>query len=91
MVPIGPVSVLKQRLEFIEGITDVAKCCNWSEAQIQELRKYVHSQLVELDNDAFCVYELTKEKELAVNFWESRMEDLRQWLSLSLGIKIKYI
>ena len=87
----GPVSVLRQRLEFMEGIAEVAKYCNWTEVQIQELRKYIHYELVEIENGSFHINELTGEKELALVFWERKMEELRHWLSLSLGIKIKYI
>ncbi len=88
---LGVVSILQQRVDFLEGLADVAKDCNWTDAEVQGLLDYLVEELVEIDNLLYDTYEQTGDKELAFIIWESRMEDLRHWLGLILGIKIKYI
>ena len=85
------VSILQQRVDFLEGIADVAKDCNWTDAENQELLENLTEELVDIDNLLYDLYEKTFHKEVAFLVWESRMEDLRHWLSLILGIKIKYV
>ncbi len=85
------VSILQQRVEFLEGIADVAKDCNWTDEETQELLDHLIEELVDIDNLLYDVYEQTLNKEVAFLVWENRMEDLRHWLSLILGIKIKYV
>ena len=86
-----PVTVLEERIAFIEGITNTAAMCNWKEKDIAELSHYINNQLVYIDNILHTTYTETNDYELAEKTWEVHMEDLRHWLSLILGIKIKYI
>ena len=85
------VSILQQRVDFLEGIADVAKDCNWADEKVQELLDHLVEELIDIDNLLYDVYEQTWNREVAFLAWESRMEDLRHWLSLILGIKIKYV
>lgn len=91
MINIDVVSVLQQRVDFLSGIADVAKDCNWGDDETQELLDYLTNQLVEIDNLLYDTYEETSDKRVAFVLWENRMEELRHWLSMVLGIKIKYI
>ncbi len=85
------VSILQQRVDFLEGIAEVARDCNWPDEEIQRLLEYLTGELIDIDNLLYDVYEQTFNKEVAFLVWESRMENLRHWLSLILGIKIKYV
>lgn len=85
------VSILQQRVDFLEGIADVAKDCNWTDEEIQGLLDHLSDELIDIDNLLYDVYEQTWNKDIAFLAWESRMEDLRHWLGLILGIKIKYV
>lgn len=85
------VSVLEQRIDFLDGITEVAKDCNWSNRKISELLDYLIQELIDIDNFLYDIYEETENRYLAFLTWENQMEDLRHWLSLILGIRIKYI
>ncbi len=85
------VSILQQRVDFLEGIADVAKDCNWADAEIAGLREHLTEELIDIDNLLYDVYEETLNKDVAFLVWENRMENLRHWLSLILGIKIKYV
>ncbi len=91
MINIDAISVLQQRVDFLNGIGDVAKDCNWGDDETQELLDYLTNQLIEIDNLLYDTYENTDDKRIAFIAWESRMEELRHWLSMVLGIKIKYI
>ena len=91
MVNIDAVSVLEQRLEFLEGITEVATNCNWFPEQVQELHDYLLDEVIKIDNLMFDTYAETDNPELAYLVWEGHMEDLRHWLSLVLGVKIKFV
>ena len=91
MVRLDTISVLEQRLEFLDGITEVATNCNWSPEQIRELHDYLLDEVIKIDNLMFDVYEETEDPELAYLVWEGHMEDLRRWLGLILGIKIKFV
>ncbi len=91
MLILDTVAVLEQRLEFLEGVMDIATSCNWSSKKIQELHDYLLDEVIKIDNLLFDVYEETDNPKLAYLTWESHMEDLRYWLSLVLGIKIKFI
>lgn len=88
---LSAVSILEQRVDFLEGIGTVAKDCNWSDTQIQGLLDYLVEELITIDNLLYDVYEQTDDQYVAFIVWENRMEDLRHWLSLILGIKIKYV
>ncbi len=85
------VSILQQRVDFLEGIAEVARDCNWTDEEIQGLLEHLTKELIDIDNLLYDVYEQTFNKEVAFLVWESRMENLRHWLSLILGIKIKYV
>jgi len=91
MVNLDTVSVLEQRLEFLEGITNVATDCNWSPEQVQELHDYLLDEVIKIDNLMFDTYTETENPQLAYLVWEGHMEDLRHWLSLVLGVKIKFV
>jgi len=91
MVNLDPVSVLEQRLEFLEGITEVAKNCNWAPEKVQELHDYLLAEVIKIDNLMFDTYEETQDHALAYLVWEGHMEDLRRWLGLILGIRIKFV
>jgi hypothetical protein len=91
MAHLNTVAVLEQRLEFLEGIIDVATNCNWAPAQVKELHDYLLDEVIKIDNLMFDIYEDTEDPDLAYLIWEGHMEDLRHWLSLVLGIKIKFI
>lgn len=86
-----PVLVLEQRIDFVEGIKNTAAMCNWKKKDVVELSHYINDQLIYIDNVLHTTYEETNDYELAEKAWEIHMEDLRRWLSLILGIKIKYI
>ncbi len=88
---LDPVSVLEQRLEFLEGITEVATNCNWSPKAVQELHDYLLEEVIKIDNLMFDTYTETQDRRLAYLIWEGHMEDLRRWLGLILGIKIKFV
>ena len=85
------VSILEQRVDFLEGIAEVAKDCNWTDEQTQGLLDYLVEELIDIDNLLYDVYEETEDRDTAFIVWEDRMEDLRHWLSLVLGIRIKYV
>jgi hypothetical protein len=86
-----PVPILQQRVDFLEGIAGVARDCCWSAYKVRELLDYLSDELVDIDNMLYDVYEQTGSREAAFVVWESRMEDLRHWLSMILGIKIRYV
>ncbi len=91
MIGLDPVAILEQRLGFLEGITEVAKFCNWTDAQVQELRDYLLAQIIDIDNLMYETYNETEDRDLAFAIWEGHMEDLRHWLSMVLGVRIKYV
>ncbi len=85
------VTILQQRVEFLDGIAEVAKACNWPDLEVQELLDYLNEQLIDIDNLLYETMEETEDSGFSFMVWESRMEDLRHWLSMVLGIKIKYV
>ncbi len=85
------VEVLEQRLEFLESITEVAVECNWSAKDVEELHDHLLDELTKIDNIMLKVYEESGDSDLAFVVREAHMEDLRHWLGLILGIKIKYV
>jgi len=91
MIYLDTVAILEQRLDFLEGITDIATNCNWPPEKIQELHDYLLDEVIKIDNKMFDTFEETKDPKLAYLVWEGHMEDLRHWLGLVLGIKIKFI
>lgn len=91
MVNLDTVAVLEQRLEFLEGITSVAAECNWAPEEIQELHDYLLDEVIKIDNLMFDTYAETESPELTYLVWEAHMEDLRHWLGLILGVKIKFV
>lgn len=91
MLNLDVVSVLEQRLEFLEGIAETAALCNWTPERIQELHDYLLDEVIKIDNLLFDTYEETDDPKLAYLVWEAHMEDLRHWLGLILGIKIKFV
>ncbi len=91
MVNLDPVSVLEQRIEFLEGITEVAINCNWPPEEIRELNDYLLDEVIKIDNLMFDTYTETQNRALAYLIWEGHMEDLRRWLGLILGIRIKFV
>jgi hypothetical protein len=91
IVLLDTISILQYRLEFLEGIREIATQCNWSPGQVQELHDYLLDEVIKIDNMMFDIYEETEDAQLAYLTWEGHMEDLRRWLGLILGIKIKYV
>ena len=85
-----PVEILEQRAFFLEAVTDLAKFCNWTDTRTEELKEYVHEELIRIDNLLFNIYEDTQDREIAYMLWEEELEDLRRWLSMVLGIRIRY-
>jgi hypothetical protein len=90
-VNLDTVSVLEQRLEFLTGVAQVAAMCNWDPVQISELHNHLLDEVIKIDNLMFDVFEETQSPQLAYLVWEGHMEDLRRWLGLILGVKIKFI
>jgi len=88
---LDPVRVLEQRRDFLEGIVEVAETCNWTADDITTLYDCLWKDLVEIDNAMLSAYEKTGDETYAREIWESRMEDLRHWLGMILGVKIRYI
>ena len=88
---LSPTWVLLQRQEFLAGIEEIARLCNWSDKDVQELKEHLWDELIKIDNNLYGVYEYTQNGFVARVYWESQMEDLRRWLSLIMGIKIKYV
>ena len=88
---LSAVSILEQRVDFLEGMAGIAKECNWPDGQVQGLMEYLHDELIDIDNLLYDVYEETGDHRVAFLVWENQMEDLRRWLGLILGIRIRYI
>lgn len=88
---INPVQQLEMRAEFLSSILNVVGLCNWELSKIEDLQKFLLEELCYIDNLMYEIYERTENQELAFSVWEAHMEDLRRWLSLILGIKIKYV
>lgn len=91
MYILNPVKQLQQRADFLEGILEVAKLCNWSDKEMEDLQDQLLEELAYIDNLMYDVYEETENRHLAMAVWEASMENLRRWLSLILGVKIKYV
>lgn len=88
---LSPTWVLLQRYEFLTGIEEVAFLCNWSEREAQGLKDHLWEELVRIDNALYETFEITGDHKVAYRRWVEQMEDLRRWLSLIIGIKIRYI
>lgn len=91
MFYLDTVSLLEQRIEFLEGIKDTASLCNWPDEQIEEFSIWVLKEVIRIDNLLFDTYEATENRELSAILWNDNMEDLRHWLTLIFGVKIKFI
>lgn len=89
--PLDPVSILLQRREFLQGVEEVALLCNWKEEDVEIISELVWDELVSIDNHMFSIYEETHDRLAALITWETKAEELRQWLSLLFGVKIRYI
>src|SRR5574338_602000 len=89
--PLDPISVLLQRREFLDGIKEVASLCNWAVDDVEVISDLVWNELVDIDNHMFSVYEETGDRWAAFVAWETKTEELRRWLSLMLGVRIRYI
>jgi hypothetical protein len=85
------VSLLEQRLGFLEGMKETARLCNWTEEEVEDLALLVLEEIIRIDNLLFDTYEATENRDLAVAVWDASMEDLRHWLSLILGIRVKFV
>lgn len=70
---------------------EIVRLCNWPEKDIQDLKDHLWYEVVRIDNILYETYENTQDHRLAYIKWEEQMEDLRRWLSLITGIRIKYI
>ena len=79
------------RAEFVEGIIEIANLCNWPKKKIDDLQILLLEELAYIDNLMYDVYETTENQKTALLVWEGHMEDLRRWLSLILGVKIKFV
>lgn len=88
---LNPVHQLTMRLEFLQGVLEIAMLCNYTKKQLEELQESLLEELVSIDNLMFRIYEKTGNRDLAFSAWEASMETLRRWLSLITGIKIKYV
>ena len=88
---LDPVETLRHRQEFIEGVCELARLCNWGDSQIQELGKQLWEELVQVDNDTLSKMGEGEDDEEAYRVWEVGMEKIRYWLTLILGIRIKYV
>jgi len=75
---------------FITGLSEIARLCNWSPREIEGLREQLWKEIVRIDNQFFEVCKRTDDFYVANLVWEKQMEELRRWLSLILGIKIRY-
>lgn len=79
------------RLEFMQGILEVGLLCNFTKEKLEELQSILLEELAYIDNLMYEVYEQTGDRAVATAVWEASMENLRRWMSLITGIKIKYI
>lgn len=86
-----PVHQLAMRLEFMQGILEVGLMCNFTKEKLEEIQDILLEELAYIDNLMYEVYEQTGEREIAFAVWNASMEQLRRWLSLITGIKIKYV
>ncbi len=91
MFSMGTVYVLEQRLDFLEGVKETANLCNWEEERVEELTDLLVRELIRIDNLMFDTFEATGNKKFAVEVWNTNMEELRHWLTLILGIKVRFI
>jgi len=85
------VGILEQRLEFLEGMRETAKLCDWPDEKVEEFIEMLLLEVIRIDNLLFDTYEATENRMLAVGVWNASMEELRHWLMLILGIKVKFI
>lgn len=85
------VAILQQRANFLQGIAEAARLCNWPSNKTEELVDHVGQELIRIDNFLMDQYEATDDFPQAYRKWSAEMESLRHWLSLILGIKIKYV
>lgn len=90
-INLDTVSVLERRLEFLTGVAEVAAMCNWDPGRISELYSHLLDEVIKIDNLMFDVFEETQNPQLAYLVWEGHMEDLRHWLGLILGVRIRFI
>lgn len=90
MITPDVVEVLEDRLEFLEGIREVAYLCNWTAAQIDELHCHLLEEIIRIDNVMFDVHDETGDPVFAYYVREKHLEDLRRWLTLIFGIKIRF-
>ncbi len=86
-----PVHQLQMRLEFMQGILEVGLLCNFTKEQLEEIQDILLEELAYIDNLMYEVYEQTGERAIAFSVWDACMENLRRWLTLITGVKIKYI
>jgi len=91
VVYMGTVDILKNRFEFLEGIGELATLCNWNKEDIEELHHHLLEEIIKIDNLLLKGFDKDEDPLLALAVWEINMEDLRHWLSLVLGVKVKYI
>ena len=91
MVYMDTVGILTDRLEFLESIKELSTLCNWSKKDVEELHSYVLEEIIKIDNLLLNCFETKESARQALLVWETNMEELRHWLSLILGVKIKYI
>lgn len=87
----SPIYTLQQRHEFLEGVRELTRLCDWTEEEASVLLEQVWQELVGIDNTTFDTLIKTGNQEAAHLVWEKGMEETRYWLSLILGIKIKFI
>ena len=91
MYLLDPVNQLSMRSEFAEGILGVAELCNWTDEDLDDFQTYLLEELAYIDNLMYDVYEETRNRRMAVSVWDEAMENLRQWLSLIFGVRIRYV
>ena len=89
MGPLNAVEVLEDRLGFLESVQEIAQLCNWSPAQVEELHYYLLDEIIRIDNIMFDIHDETGSIQFAYNVWERHVEELRRWLCLVLGVKLR--
>jgi len=87
---VGPVEVLHQRQQILDGVAQLGRLCNWSDEEIQELLEQVWTGMVEIDNSAFKYARETGNEIGARDVWTKGMTDLQYWLSLVLGVEVAF-
>ena len=85
------VETLQHRLEFIDTACELARLCDWKEKEVAELAEQLWDELVQVDTAALRKMDEGTDEAEAYQVWEEGMENIRYWLALVLGIKIRFV